>query len=71
MLAESALVHSGLMSAYRMVFYTPYIFKLPFPELWRLITPFLLTGGGFSMLFDLYFSMHYLMLCNERPIDVV
>lgn len=52
-----------------MVFYTPFVFKLPFPELWRLVTPFLLTGSGFSMLFDLYFSRHWPAVRSVRCID--
>ena len=55
MLVESALVHSGLVSGTRVIFYTSWIFKFP-PELWRLLSSFLLTGGGLSFLFDLYFS---------------
>jgi hypothetical protein len=55
MFVESALVHSGLVSGMRVLYYTPWIFKFP-PELWRVLSAFLLTGGGFSFVFDLYFS---------------
>ncbi|KAJ9495773.1 hypothetical protein LTR99_010683 [Exophiala xenobiotica] len=58
MFVESALVHSGLISGMRVVYYTPWIFKFP-PELWRLISSFILTGGGFSFVFDLYFMFTY------------
>ena len=37
------------------MFYLPWIFKFPLPELWRLVTPFWVTGGGLSILFDTYF----------------
>ncbi|OCT50583.1 hypothetical protein CLCR_07218 [Cladophialophora carrionii] len=58
MFAESALVHSGLLSGMRVVYYTPWVFKFP-PELWRVLSAFLLTGGGFSFVFDLYFMFTY------------
>lgn len=57
--AESLLVHSGIISGYHAMFYMPYIFKLPFPEVWRFITPFLLTGGGFNALWDMYMFWTY------------
>jgi hypothetical protein len=56
MFVESALCYGGLISMARVVFYLPWIFKFPLPEVWRFITPFLLTGPGFSFVFDLYFS---------------
>ncbi|KAK5944724.1 hypothetical protein PMZ80_001924 [Knufia obscura] len=57
--AESLFVHGGLLSGYRVMFYMPYIFKFPLPELWRLFTPFLLTGGGFNALWDMYMFWTY------------
>jgi hypothetical protein len=56
MFVESALCYGGLISMRRVVFYLPWIFKFPLPEVWRFITPFLLTGPNFSFVFDLYFS---------------
>src|SRR5947209_6439939 len=56
MFVESALCYGGLISMRRVVFYLPWIFKFPLPEVWRFITSFLLTGPGFSFVFDLYFS---------------
>jgi Derlin-2/3 len=56
MAIESILVHSGLVSGFYVIFMTDFIFKFPLPELWRILTAFLLTGGGFSFVFDLYFS---------------
>lgn len=55
----SLLVHGGLLGFHRVLFYLPYIWKFPFPELWRLVTPFLLTGGGFSALWDMYMFWTY------------
>lgn len=55
MFLESALVHSGLVSYRLVLIHTSWLFKLP-PQLWRLLSCFLLTGGGFSFVFDLYFS---------------
>lgn len=56
--AQSALVHGGLLSGYRVLFLPRLIFKL-LPEAWRFFTPFLLTGGGLSFIFDLYFMYTY------------
>ncbi|EXJ87631.1 hypothetical protein A1O3_04592 [Capronia epimyces CBS 606.96] len=58
MFAESALVHGGLLNPMSVVFYSPWIFKFP-PELWRLLSSFILTGAGFSFIFDLYFMYTY------------
>ena len=55
MFAESALVHSGLLGGMLVIFNSAQIFTFP-PQLWRLLSPFLLTGGGFSFVWDLYFS---------------
>jgi hypothetical protein len=55
-LIQSALVHGGLMNFYHVLFLPSLIFKWR-PEIWRLATPFLLTGPGLSFVFDLYFSM--------------
>ena len=57
--AESLLVHGGLVNGYFALFHLPSIFKFPFPEIWRLITPFLLTGSGFNALWDLYMFWTY------------
>ncbi len=60
---ESILCHGGLLSAMRVIFYKPFLFKL-LPEIWRLATPFMLTSGGLGFIFDLYFrtSLH------EQPV---
>jgi len=59
MFFESALCHGGLIDIRLILFHLPWIFKLPLPELWRFVTPFLLTGSGFSFIFDLYFMWTY------------
>ncbi|EXJ83754.1 hypothetical protein A1O1_07380 [Capronia coronata CBS 617.96] len=58
MFVESALVHGGLLNPMSIVFHSPWIFKFP-PEIWRLLSSFILTGGGFSFVFDLYFMYTY------------
>ncbi|KIV91260.1 hypothetical protein PV10_05820 [Exophiala mesophila] len=58
MFAESALVHGGLLDPSYIVHFTPFLYQFP-PHLWRLLTPFLLTGSGFSFVFDLYFMFTY------------
>ena len=44
------------MSGFHVIYLPSLIFKWR-PEIWRLATPFLLTGPGLSFVFDLYFSM--------------
>ena len=39
----------------RVIFHLPFIFKLWVPEIWRLLTPFWLTGPKLSILFDTVF----------------
>ncbi len=53
---ESVLCHGKLLSPLRVIFYRPWLFKL-LPEIWRLVTPFMLTSGGLGFVFDLYFCM--------------
>ena len=55
MFVESALVYSGSINFHYIPYANPFIFKFP-PEVWRLLTPFLLTGPGISFVIDLYFS---------------
>lgn len=49
----------GLVPGYHVIYHTYYIFKIP-PELWRVPTSFLLTGGGLGLIFDTYFLYRYL-----------
>ena len=55
MFVESALVYGGLINPMWVIYQTELLYSFP-PELWRLLSSFLLTGGGFSFVFDLYFS---------------
>ncbi|KAH6684439.1 ER-associated proteolytic system protein-like protein Der1 [Halenospora varia] len=54
----SALVYTGFISAYWVLFWPSAFLKLP-PQLWRIFTSFLLTGPQFSILFDTYFLYTY------------
>lgn len=55
-LGISLSAHAGLVSPRQLVFYIPWVFKFPFPELWRLVTSFFLTSG-LGIIFDTYFRM--------------
>ncbi|CAI7628444.1 unnamed protein product [Penicillium manginii] len=57
-LAQSILVHGGLLSGYYVVFLPRLLWKLP-PQIWRLVSSFMLTGSGISFIFDLYFMYYY------------
>ncbi|KAF2226696.1 Der1-like family-domain-containing protein [Elsinoe ampelina] len=49
-----------LVSPYYVVFIPQLVFTYKkIPQLWRLITPFLLTGKGFGMIMDPYFLFTY------------
>jgi Derlin-2/3 len=52
--AVSTLVYGGLLSAYPILFASEKLFSLP-PQLWRLVTPFLLTKPKLSIILDPYF----------------
>ncbi|GKZ18715.1 hypothetical protein AbraCBS73388_001939 [Aspergillus brasiliensis] len=55
---QSILVHGGLLSGYYVLFLRRLVFKT-LPELWRLFSPFMITGPGLSLIFDLYFMFTY------------
>lgn len=52
---QSLLVYGGVLSGYYVVFLPHLLFQLP-PQIWRLASPFLLTGPKLSFFFHLYFS---------------
>jgi hypothetical protein len=60
MLAESALCIMGVLPVEMVIFRWPTFFQIP-PQLWRLVTPFFLTGGGLNLLLDIYFSESLLL----------
>ena len=47
-----------MLSPYRIIFHTSYLWKFP-PELWRLFTSFFLSGPQLGILFDPYFIWQY------------
>jgi len=57
-LVLSILVHTHLMNAYWVLFWAPKIFTLP-PQVWRLMTSFMISGPQFGILLDPYFLYTY------------
>lgn len=56
----SALGHTGLINLFRFVWYPEAIFTLKqFPEIWRVVTAFLITKPKFSIILDPYFLFQY------------
>jgi hypothetical protein len=50
------------------VWHTPYVWQFP-PQIWRLVTSFLMTGKGLSIIFDTYFCMlHFGTGCRMSAI---
>ena len=60
MLGLSLGVHLGLVSPAPFFWYPPAILTLP-PQVWRLVTSFLVTGPQLGILFDTYWLYRYLM----------
>lgn len=56
-LVTSVLVHAELLSINYVAFISEKLLQLPpkIPELWRLVSPFLITGPKFGLLMDPYF----------------
>ncbi|PYH94968.1 hypothetical protein BO71DRAFT_418964 [Aspergillus ellipticus CBS 707.79] len=71
---QSVLVHGGLISGYYVVFQRHLVFKA-LPEVWRLVSPFMITGPRLSLFLDLYFMFTYgsrletLSSCFSAPGD--
>ncbi|KAB8289960.1 hypothetical protein EYC80_010287 [Monilinia laxa] len=57
-LSLSILVYTHLLPGYYVVFWLQSILQFP-PQLWRLLTSFLITGPDLGMLFDTYFLYTY------------
>ncbi len=55
----SIAVCTGMLPAYYVIWYTSHIWQFP-PQIWRLVTSFLITGKDLSIIFDTYFCMHLL-----------
>lgn len=58
-LVTSIGCHFGIIPIRWFYFHYLEIFKLP-PEIWRVITSFLLTGPGLAIIMDTYFVFQYL-----------
>jgi len=55
---QSALLYGGILSSYYLFFLPHRLLRFP-PEVWRLASPFFITGPGLSFLLDLYFIYTY------------
>lgn len=53
-LTLSILVYTHILSGYHVMFLLQPLMQFP-PQLWRLISPFLVTGPDLGILFDTYF----------------
>jgi Derlin-2/3 len=55
-LALSVLVHTDMIGWVSVAYIPQFIYRLTkLPEIWRFITPFLITGPKFGILMDPYF----------------
>jgi Derlin-2/3 len=54
----SIAVYTRMLPGEYVIWYTPYIWQFP-PQMWRLVTSFLITGKDLSVIFDTYFCMHH------------
>jgi Derlin-2/3 len=55
----SIAVYTGMLSGYYVIWHTPYVLQFP-PQLWRLVTSFLITGKDLNIIFDTYFCKDHL-----------
>ena len=56
----SVPLHGGILDPYLVVLLKEYIFTIRMvPQLWRLVTPFFITGPKLSIILDLYFIWTY------------
>jgi len=49
----------GVVSPYYIIYHRSYIISVFPPQLWRMVTPFFLTGRGLGILFDTYMIYNY------------
>ncbi|KAF2811575.1 DER1-domain-containing protein [Mytilinidion resinicola] len=56
--AVSALVYGGVLSVYPLLFASEYMWRLP-PQIWRVVTAFLVTKPKLSIILDPYFLYTY------------
>ncbi|PYH40669.1 uncharacterized protein BP01DRAFT_419281 [Aspergillus saccharolyticus JOP 1030-1] len=56
--AQSALMYGGLLNGYYLLFDSRFVSKFP-PEVWRLLTPFMITRPGLSLFLDVYLMYTY------------
>ncbi|MCJ1306976.1 hypothetical protein MMC25_000620 [Agyrium rufum] len=54
----SLLAHGDLLPGYWIIFQNNAVFGLP-PQIWRLVSSFLISGGGLGIIFDPYFIWQY------------
>lgn len=65
----SALGYGGILPLMPLVFSGYRILRFP-PEIWRMVTAFLITGPNLSIIFDPYFCKHAITLwTREAPTD--
>jgi Derlin-2/3 len=62
-LGTSLVAHMGILPAYHLYFHYTTLLQIP-PQIWRLVTCFLVTPPGLSMLFDTYFSTPYVEVAS-------
>ena len=60
----SIAVYTGMLPGNYVIWYTPYIWQFP-PQIWRLVTSFLITGKDLSIIFDTYFCMPHFTACQQ------
>jgi hypothetical protein len=64
----SIAVYTGMLHWSYVVWHTPYVWQFP-PQIWRLVTSFLMTGKDLSIIFDTYFCMlHFGTGCRMSAI---
>jgi hypothetical protein len=70
-LITSVLVHTELIPFYYVAYLQKLILQMPpkWPQIWRVLTPFLITGPKFGILMDPYFCMLALEVDEDVKMD--
>lgn len=55
----SVCTHFGLLNFYYVAFIPRFLFQLWIPQLWRLVTPFMITSPKLGLIMDPYFLFTY------------
>ncbi|KAL8961918.1 MAG: hypothetical protein Q9193_001600 [Seirophora villosa] len=69
-LTTSVLIYGRIINGSRFIFWLPYVFKFPVPEIWRILSAFWITGPDWAILYDTYFCTWSLPCASTQALTV-